>query len=180
MTTYPVISSDSEVQAFYERMRRDGQTHFFAEMAACRQAPGTKNTDRAFMHGRMNGQDIGALPEWTRKRLAFNYKKETGCELPQGAAYISQLASKPGDPRAVVGDLSDVARRCRETGKGCEELGIKAAEPTGEIDQTKKRLGGRLLKMRLAREMKKPENKGKDQRAIAEKIIDKHGYAAKG
>ncbi len=42
--SYPVISERADVQAAYERMRKEGQSHNMAEILATRQCP-TLNTD---------------------------------------------------------------------------------------------------------------------------------------
>lgn len=173
---YPIVSDKPLIQAAYIKMRRAGQCHNLAEMFAFKQPCGTKNTDRAFFEGKYTGQDFEQLPPGMQKRAMGRYRRETGRSIPQGSVYISQLAEKPGDPRAYFDSVSDIKKRCLETGASCEALGIAGAEVMAPKPKVK--YAPRLLKRRLQAEMARPENKGKRPQELAEKIIDKHHYNA--
>ena len=172
----PVVSDMPLIQAAYVKMRRAGECHKLAEMFAYQQPCGTKNTDRAFFHSKMNGQDLEQLPAGMQKRARERYQRETGRDIPQGSVYISQLAQGPGDPRAYFDSVGDIKKRCLETGASCEALGIAGAEVMAPKPRVK--YAPRLLQRRLRSEMAKPENKGKRPQELAEKIVDKHSYNA--
>lgn len=173
---YPIVSDKPLIQAAYIKMRRAGQCHNLAEMFAFKQPCGTKNTDRAFFEGKYNGQEFEALPKGMQKRANERYRRETGRNIPQGSVYISQLAQKPGDPRAYFDSVSDIKKRCMETGASCEALGIHGAEVMAPKPKVK--YAPRLLQRRLRSEMAKPENKGKRPQELAEKITAQHSYNA--
>ena len=170
MATYPTISSNREVQARYEKMRAEGQSHAMAEMFAFRQPPGSANTDRAFQEGRGNGQAIGELNPRLRKKLEVKYRRKFGRSLPGGAQYLSQAAKEAMDPTAVVETVGDVAR-LNET----RRIEADSHIPT---PMNRKKLGGHILQRHMAKELRKPENFGKSPQELREKIIDKHGYNA--
>lgn len=170
---YPIISRNSDVQATYERMRAEGTSHSMAEILATRTPPGTGGTDRAFMAGRQNGQDIDGMLDPVRKKRMRTYKRLTGRDMPSHARYMSQIARFPGDPNAVVESIDDFKKKLTEGGHGCEEVGVKAAEP-----KPRKRiaLAEPLVQNLLKQERAKPENAGKRTEELREKIIDKHAY----
>lgn len=187
MAAYPTVSTDKAVQAAYVKMRKAGQSHAMAEICACRKPPGANNTDRAFLQGRQNGEQLAGLPPQLARRAAAEYKKATGRSVPQGSVYISQLAKRPNDPRAFVDSLGDIKRRCEQTGAACEELGIKGAEvPPPE----KQKLSNMLLKDHVQREVRKaveenPKLRGKriEPKKLAEmkeKIVHNHEYKVGG
>jgi hypothetical protein len=53
-----------------------GATEKFATMCAVRIAPGTKGSDRAFMEGRMNNQQLDDMPEIMARRMARDARDE--------------------------------------------------------------------------------------------------------
>lgn len=146
---------------------------WYSRQRAC----GTKNTDRAFLQGSQCGGDFANMPPGVAKKIARLYKKHTGRSLPKNARYNSQVARFPGDPMAVVSDIGDLKRAAINAGKAYEDVGIKARE-VAPPDLNKKKLGGMLLRRRMAKELRKPENFGKKPQEIKERIIDKHGYNA--
>lgn len=183
MAKYPTISTDQAVQAAYVQMRRDGQSHAMAEICALRKPPGANNTDRAFLEGRQNGEQLAGLPPQLAKRAAAEYKKATGRSVPQGSVYVSQLARRPNDPRAFVDSVGDIKRRCEQAGHACEELGVEGVDLP---PPPKKKLSNMLMTQHIQRGIRRavaenPKLRGKriDPKKLAEmkeRIIDKHEY----
>lgn len=131
--TWPQISDDPAVQAFYEASREAGESHNIAEMCALRQTPGSQ-TDREFMAGRMNGEQFAGNPALGNyyRRIAEAH----GCSTT-GKTYLSQLADFPGDPKAWVGSRADVEKVCLQTGAGCSgmvNVKVSEREPTPAVD----------------------------------------------
>jgi hypothetical protein len=174
MKTTPRISDNPATQAFFEQMLRDGVAESLARMFALRQPPGTGGTDRAFMYGKQAGQELDGELEPIRKRRMARYKQLTGRNVPDNARYFRQLARFPGDPRAFVSDRSEFKNRLIEDGHGCEDFGVKIAEAPPPDD--KPRIAEPIMQQFLASEKKKPENIGKKEAELREKIIDKHAF----
>ena len=106
---FPIVSSDLVVQARYENMRLDGQSHNMAEMLATRSFPGVK-TDAVVNEGKFSGDrgKVGPHQLWLKQQA------EAAGVSTAGKWYCSGLASFPGDPTAWVGDRGDVLRIARE------------------------------------------------------------------
>jgi hypothetical protein len=168
------VSNNQNVQSLFERLVRDGVPQTLAEMFALRQPPGTGGTDRAFLQGTGSGGDLDRTLEPIRKRRMARYKQLTGRKMPDNARYFTQLARFPGDPQAVVSDRGEMKRRLEQGGHGCEDFGIKRAESPPPDDTPK--LDEKLVRQFLAIEKKKPENIGKKDAELREKIVDKHAY----
>jgi hypothetical protein len=168
----PTISPYPEIQESYVRMRRGGQSHNMAEMLAVRIPSGTRNTDRAFLEGRHSSYGLEAtkMPE-DYIRIA----KQAGVN-PHGKVYVSQLASKRGDPRAWVSSLGEVGDRCRESGRGCSALGIKAPEPppTQQI-----RLAEDIVQEEMGKALVKNPGKATKLSELRREVIEKHGSPPK-
>lgn len=173
---YPFVSSNKAIQAAYEKMRAEGQSHSMADMLAHRQSPGSLNTDRAFQEGRGNGQGIAMLHPQLQKKLRRNYRKMYGRDLPADAQYISRLATKSCDPTAVVQSVGDVARAAIAKGAAYEDLGIKQKELPPPEPKKHRKLGGFLAQRRLKEALKDPANIGKSLEAVKETVLQKHGY----
>jgi hypothetical protein len=101
---------------YYVAMRLDGAPHTLAEMLAL-QSPPMSNTDREFLHGVHENDDVFA----SKPGLYEHFKKiadSQGVDIT-GKRYVSGLARYPGDPRAFVSGRGDVERICREEGWNC-------------------------------------------------------------
>jgi len=108
--TWPVISENPRIQAFYERCRANGESHNMAKMFAERRAPGVV-TDTTFMAGRrdeFNGNNV-------LRRIYMERARAAGVN-PTGKVYSGGLARFPGDPKAWINDRSDVERIARDRG----------------------------------------------------------------
>jgi hypothetical protein len=82
----------------------------FAAMVALQAPPGTKGTDRAFMQGRLNNQQLNDMPSRQAKYVAAEAKR-AGIDI-SGKYYCGGVADKRGwrDPQAWVGGNDDVLR----------------------------------------------------------------------
>jgi hypothetical protein len=94
----------------YERLRSEGLSHKWAEMCALQQPPGVKGTDRAYMQGRYNNQQLDAMPP-DHARQIIAAAKRAGIN-PSGKYYASSLADRrgPADPAAWVDSTADIKR----------------------------------------------------------------------
>jgi hypothetical protein len=92
-----------EALALFKRLVKQGTSPEAAAMYACQQAPGTKNTDRAFCQGqRRKMEGMGQLAGGMLHRAA----RKAGINT-QGKFYMSGLG-KATDPHAWVATADDV------------------------------------------------------------------------
>lgn len=168
---WPVISSNPEVQSRYEDMRRKGESHNFAEMAATRTAPGLNGTETAFFRGKHQNQGLedNFMGERMRK-LA----RKAGISI-EGKVFIGQMADKRGaeDPRAWVSSPSEIKRWCEETGAGCDGLvKVKASPPPPPVQC---RLGEDIVQEKMQEYLKKDPSRAANLPELREEIIERHG-----
>lgn len=147
----------------------------FAVMCALQQAPGTKGTDRAFMEGRMNNQQLDAMPERQARYIARE-AREAGISI-EGKYYCGGIADKRGwrDPSAWVScndDILKVAKRRRMTVSGTVNYDPGVAPPK------RKKINERIVNEEVARI--KRNNPHVNVGEVRERIIEKHSYKAKG
>lgn len=124
----PFVSNRPDVQAFYIRMRINGESHTMAEMLALRKFPGVQGTDSTFMAG-THHQDTPL------DQVRHQYAQQAGVDT-NGKRYLSGLARFPNDPEAWVSGRGDVLRICRERGWNCRglvEYEAPEAEPTPDL-----------------------------------------------
>jgi hypothetical protein len=93
----------------FEQMLNNGETMEFAAMCACQQAPGTKNTDRAFCEGQR--ERVSSMPEVNRRLIEQRLKKK-GFE-PGNKFHVSGLGPVD-DPTAWVSCAEDVLTIAKE------------------------------------------------------------------
>lgn len=95
-------------KARYDRMIRKGLSPRFAEMLALQQPPGTKNTDRAFMQGRLHNE----VDNKHDAELVVGKAKKAGIDT-NGKVFISSLSDLRGaaDPSAWVDSVSELRQR---------------------------------------------------------------------
>jgi hypothetical protein len=113
---FPLISPNPNVQAFYEKMCMQGQSHNMAEVLATRSFPGFTTND-TFLKGKKTGDQFDDCP------VVGQYYREVAESAgvsTTGKVYLRGLANFPGDPRAWVSDKDDVLRVCKERGWSCE------------------------------------------------------------
>jgi hypothetical protein len=158
----------------YRESIKSGASEKFAIMCALQIAPGTKGSDRAFMEGRLNNQQLDQLP----KRMASYMVKEANAAgiNVSGKHYVGGIADKRcwRDPEAWVSSVDDVKRvavkRNLHVSGAVEHEGI--ACPPRRVA-----LSERIIKEEVAREKKRnPKAKAGELR---EKVIERHALKRK-
>lgn len=147
----------------------------WAIMVALQCPPGTKGTDRAFMQGRMSGQQLDGMPPLQAKWLAKE-AREAGIDI-SGKYYCGGLADKRGwrDPEAWVSSSDDVLRVAKKRNRRVE--GAVSHEPLPEPPK-RTLLSESIIRDELRKERKRhPRAKVGELR---EKIIERHAYKVKG
>jgi len=182
---YPCIEDpngpNAYIQAAYERMRAQGQSHSMAEMLAYRQAPGAQ-TDREFQRGQgtlesQYGNDPQYLHEITQTAMRNGYKPNVN------DVYVPGIAAFPGDPRAFVTDRGEIKKVAEERGLGISGM-VKHKAPQPEYDPLKPptlpNKGRRPIAPDIAQMIAKqdgliPPDADKLPGSVAHKIAEKHG-----
>lgn len=169
---FPVVSENVSRQAFYVAMRLEGTSHSLAETLALQLPPGTKGTDRAYMEGRVCGNQFEKHPA-----IGNYYRKianKAGVSTT-GKYYSGQLARFPGDPQAWVSSIDDVKRVADK-----ENLGVQ-----GAVNRTSVRgITDPAPTVRMAEDLVRekveaiveanPDAKGQEKK-IRKQVIEKHG-----
>ena len=158
----------------YKRALPHGER--WAEMCALQVAPGTKGTDRTFMEGRMNNQQLDEMP---RQSAAWMVKeaKAAGINI-SGKYYCGGIADRRAwkDPEAWVSSSDDVMRVAQK-----RRLVVKGSvqyDP-GSVDPPKRKLmNEKILRREVAQEMKR--SPGAKAGEVRERILEKHAYRPKG
>jgi hypothetical protein len=163
--------SDAAI-ALFKHLLNQGFDGFCASVAATGDVPGTGNTDRALMQGRMNQEEM-AHPVW-RMRAKEIEKKHPG--LTNGRTYFPSLARKgvPNDPGAWCGSYGEMIEQAKRTGKGIEGV-IREVEPAAP--PTSPALSENAIRSHLRREiMDDPSLYGDKKRIkkLREDIVSRH------
>jgi hypothetical protein len=105
-----VLGAGPEVVAFYVKLLSRGETQRWAEMCALQQPPGLRGTDRSYMEGRLNNQQLDNMAPVQARNLIAQARK-AGINI-SGKYYAGGLADKRGaaDPAAWVDSLADVKK----------------------------------------------------------------------
>jgi len=145
----------------------------WAEMCALRTPPGTKGSDRAFMEGRYNNQQLDGMPR-RQAEYVSREARQAGINI-SGKYYCGGIADSRGwrDPAAWVSGTDDVlavAKARNLTVEGAVNYDPGVAEPKRTT------LNERIVQEEVRREAKR-NPKAKDLR---EKVIEKHALKAKG
>lgn len=161
-----------EAEETYLRALEHGER--FAAMVAMRQPPGTKGTDRAFMQGRMNNQQLDDMPARQAKYLADEARK-SGINI-SGKYYCGGIADKRGwrDPKAWVSSNDDVLRVAQE--RRMAVSGSVNYDP-GPAPPQRKLISDSIVNDAVRREKRK--NPSAKTAELREKVIEKHAYRAK-
>jgi hypothetical protein len=180
--SYPTISSNPNVQSFYENCRRDGQSHNMAEMFALRTAP-TLDTDTALFAS--HGSCRTLADQFPNKQALDNLIKaarKQGYNPSPNDIYYSPIAARRGDPKAFIsqanGGKARIRDACIANGLDCEgTVNVKAPrkDPKPDIPLAADLVKEAVFKMVL----KDPSLKRKPLRELQEAAIDKHGYKPK-
>lgn len=169
---FPQVSSDADVQARYEAMRKRGESHAMAEMCAFRKAPGLNGTDTGFLKGKLlnHGIENNEFGDEMRRKA-----RKAGISI-DGKVYNPQMARRGlgvRDPRAWISDTTDIRRYCEQTGAGCSgAVNIKGSEP--EPPQ-QIRLAEDIIQEKMQQYLLKDPSKAANLMELREEIIEKHG-----
>lgn len=162
-----------EAVATYKRALPYGER--WAAMVATQTPPGTSGTDRAFMEGRMNNQQLDDMPLRQAKYVAEETKR-AGINI-SGKHYVGGLADKRGwrDPEAWVSNNDDVLKVAHK--RRLSVSGTVNYDP-GPADPKRKLISETIVREEVAKAKRKdPSAKTSDLR---EKVIEKHAYRVKG
>lgn len=168
-----VKRAGAEAIATYKRALPYGEK--WAAMVAMQTPPGTKGTDRAFMEGRMNNQQLDDMPVRQAKYVAAE-AKSAGINI-SGKHYVGGIADARGwrDPEAWVSNNDDILkvahkRRLAVSGTVSYDPGVDAPK--------RKLISETIVREEVAKAKKlNPSAKTADLR---EKVIEKHAYRVKG
>lgn len=171
---YPpeVIAAGPKALNLYEKALPYGER--WAAMVALQQPPGTSGTDRAFLEGRQNNEQLNDMP---RRQAAYvaNEARQAGISI-SGKYYCAGIADKRGwkDPEAWVSSNDDVLRVAKK--RRLHVTGNVNYDP-GEAPPKRVLLSESIIKDEIKREKRK-NPKAKDGE-LREKIIEKHAYKVK-
>ena len=147
----------------------------WAEMCAYQIAPGSLGSDRAFMEGRYNNQQLDNMPSRQAKYIAKE-AREAGVDI-SGKYYVGGLADKRGwkDPEAWVSgvdDIKSVSQKRRLAVQGIYNYDPGPAEPKRSV------LNEKIIQQEVCRLRK--ANKKASVGELREKVIEKHALKGKG
>lgn len=175
MTNYPpeILAAGERALNLYEKALPYGEK--WAAMVALQQPPGTKGTDRAFLEGRQNNEQLDEMPRRQAEYVARE-ARQAGISIA-GKYYCAGIADKRGwkDPEAWVSSNDDVLKVAQK--RRLHVTGNVNYDP-GEAPPKRVLLSESIIKDELRREKRKnPKAKVGELR---EKIIEKHAYKVKG
>ena len=171
---FDIAVAAKPVQDHYRRMVEAGQSPRFAEMCALQVAPGTKGSERAFMEGRNNNEQLDSMPR-RQAQYVSSEAKAAGINI-SGKYYCGGIADHRGwrDPKAWVSSNDDVLRVAKErrmSVSGSVNYDPPVAPPKRTL------INESIVKEMVAKEKRKnPSAKVADLR---EKVIAKHAYRVK-
>lgn len=152
---FEIKRAPKHVQDHYLQVLAMGYGERWALMAALQQPPGTKGTDRTFMHGRLNGEWLGELPEKQAKYI-LREAKAAGIDVV-GKVYCSGLADKRGwcDPAAWVDSVSDIQKVAQARNMNVQGMvNVKAREVEAKRVDLNPKIVARLAKDAMAKDPK--------------------------
>jgi len=162
-----------EVVEVYKRALPHGEK--WAEMCALQIAPGTRGSDRAFMEGRMNNQQLDEMPAQSAKWMAKE-AREAGINI-SGKYYCGGLADtrRWRDPEAWVSSKDDIMRVARK--RRLAVSGTVNYDP-GPAEPKRKLINENIVAEEVRKELRK--NPRAKPGEVRERVIDKHAYKVKG
>lgn len=164
----------SAVELFV-RLLSEGYGQKWAEMCALQKPPGVRGTDRSFMFGRMNNQQLDEMPPDHAQNIV-TLAKRAGISV-SGKYYAGGLADHrgPADPRAWVSGADDIKQvaveRNLSVSGAVEHRGIPVDRPKS------KPLSDRLTKELMREERKK--HPGMKAGELREMVVAKYGRKVK-
>jgi hypothetical protein len=147
----------------------------FAIMVALQSPPGTKGTDRAFMEGRLNGQQLDDMPTESAKWMVKE-ARAAGINI-SGKYYCGGLADKRAwkDPEAWISSNDDILRVAKK--RRMSVAGSVNYDP-GPAPPQRKLINEKIVKREVAKELR--SNPGAKAGEVRERILEKHTYRVKG
>jgi hypothetical protein len=177
MNDVPKNISDAgpEAARLYAKLLSEGLGHKWAEMCALQQPPGTKGTDRSYMEGRYNNQQLDRMPK-DHARALVAAARAAGISV-SGKYYASGLADRrgPADPAAWVDGTGDVLKVAQVRNLNVEGAVEHRATPMP-------RPKSKPLSERLTREMMRAERKlnpTMKRGELREMVVAKYGRKVK-
>jgi len=168
-----IESAGREAVETYKRALPYGER--WAEMCALQTAPGTKGTDRAFLEGRQNNQQLDDLPKMQAEYMVREAKR-AGISI-SGKHYVAGIADRRGwrDPAAWVSSNDDVLRVARK--RRLAVSGTVNYDP-GPAPRKVTKLSESIIKDEMRKELRRNPKANKGD--LRDKIIEKHAYKGKG
>ena len=172
---FEVMEAGREAIDTYNRSLSSGASERFAVMVALQTPPGTSGSDRAFMEGRLNNQQLDAMPPRQAKYIAAEARK-AGINI-SGKYYCGGIADHRGwrDPEAWVSgndDVLQVAKKRRMAVSGSVNYDPGPAPPQRKL------ISDRIVNEEVAKAKRiNPRLKAGD---IREQVIERHAYKLKG
>lgn len=172
---FDIQNSRPGIQEAYKKMVATGVNPRLAEMLALQQPPALKGTDRSFMQGRMNNEQLNAMPSDHAQNIVA-LAKRAGISV-SGKYYASGLADHrgPADPEAWVDSAADVkrvaAKRNLTVSGAVEHKGRQMPRPKSKP-----------LSERLTRELMREEkarNPSMKKGELREYVVAKYGRKPK-
>jgi len=170
-----VAAAGPNAIATYKRSLMSGATEAFAVMVALQRPPGTSGTDRAFMEGRCNNQQLDDLPPKQAAWLVREARK-AGISI-EGKYYCGGLADSRAwkDPEAWVSSADDIRRVAAKRGKSVSG----SVNYTAPAVAPKRTLIHESIIKDEVRKLRK-EHPKKKAGELREMVIEKHAYRPKG
>lgn len=162
-------------ESLFVRLLSEGYSQRWAEMCALQRPPATKGTDRSFMQGRMNNEQLDSMPV-DHARNIVTLAKRAGISV-SGKYYAGGLADHrgPADPKAWVSGADDIKRVAMErnlsVSGAVEHKGISVERPKS------KPLSERLTRELANRERKNHPNMKAGE--LREMVVAKYGRRVK-
>lgn len=146
----------------------------WADMCAHQIAPGSSGTDRAFMQGRYNNQQLDDMPK-RQAEYVSREARQAGVDIT-GKYYVGGLADKRGwqDPEAWVSGVDDIKRVAQKRRLAVQ--GIYNYDP-GPAEPKRTVLNEKIVQQEVRRLAKRSK---KSVGELREKVIEKHALKGKG
>lgn len=172
---YPpeIEAAGPRAKNLYEKALPYGER--WACMVALQQPPGTKGTDRAFLEGRQNNEQLNDMPR-RQAEYVSQEARHAGINI-SGKYYCAGIADKRGwrDPAAWVTSTDDVLRVARK--RRLHVAGSVNYDP-GEAPPKRVVLSESIIRDEVRRERRRSPRA--NPKELREKVIEKHAYRVKG
>ena len=170
---YEVLRLNYDAQQFYYDMVANGQNPRFALMCACKQAPGTRYTDKTF---NMERRDIMNTMNPKQREDYLKIARKSGIST-QGKYYVGAFG-RPNDPRAWVSTVDEATAVCRDKNLTADGI-VKhrgSPAPPKKVRMAPDVRDGYVAR-KLASDPSLASKCAKDRRAlrrVQEEVVDRH------